>query len=146
MTTNVSWHPLAWMQNDAVAGIDYGTYTDFNLCRLNECPAFTSGGVALRSGSNFSRAAGSRVITSKLSSISTWNAKPNMNVRTSVGTEWTYLESDNSAAAGIGLPPGAQNIGQAANRTTVSNLSGTAGKTWGVFAQSQAAIHDRLFV
>src|SRR5205814_7858794 len=67
--------------------------------------------------------------------------------KTTVGTEYINVESDASYANGLGLPPGAQNVGQTANRTQASNITEQVGKTLGVFAQSQAAMRDdRMFV
>ena len=77
--------------------------------------------------------------------MSTWNARPNLNVKTTVGSDYANIESDYSSATGIGLPPGAQNVSQAAARTNATNLSPTVGKTLGVFIQEQASLHDRLF-
>lgn len=142
MAGTASWHPLSWMANDATAGVDYATFTDFNVCRSNECPAF--GG--LRGGSNYSRTTNARSLGAKIASVSTWNARPNLNIKTTVGSDYANIESDYSSAVGVGLPPGAQNVSQAAARTNVANLSPTVGKTLGVFIQEQASLHDRLFV
>jgi TonB-linked SusC/RagA family outer membrane protein len=142
MTGTMSWRARPWMQNDAVVGADYTTYTEFNVCRLNECPAYSG----LRNGTSYSATAAARVMTVKLSSVSTWNARPDLNVSSTVGTEWTYVGRDNATATGIGLPPGAQNVGQGANRTGSFNQSLAAGRTWGVFVQEQAAFRDRVFV
>ena len=130
------------MQNEATLGVDFATFTDFNVCRLSECPAFSN----LRSGSNFSSTTGTRMITARVSSMSTWDARPDLNLRSTVGSQWVYDETDNSAAVGVGLPPGAQNVGQAANRLSASNFAPLAGRTLGVFFQEQAAYQDRLFV
>jgi TonB-linked SusC/RagA family outer membrane protein len=142
MTGTLTWRARPWMQNDAVVGADYTTYTEFNVCRLNECPAYSG----LRNGSNYSSTSAARVMTVKLSSISTWNARPDLNVSTTVGTEWNYVGRDNATATGIGLPPGAQNVGQSATRTGAFNQSLAAGRTWGLFAQEEAAFRDRVFV
>ena len=120
-------------ENDATIGLDFATFTDFHVCRLNECAAYA----ALRSGENTSKTTDSRVIGGKIVSTSTWNYRPNLNIKTTVGTDYTNVESSWSAATGFNLPPGAQNVGQAAQRTGSSNLSETAAKTLGVYLQEQ---------
>jgi TonB-dependent SusC/RagA subfamily outer membrane receptor len=142
MTGNIGWRAQPWMQNDATVGVDYINFTDFSVCRLNECPAYAG----LRNGASYSATTSARILTTRLSSLSTWAARPDVNVRTTVGTEWTYVESDLSAGTGVGLPPGAQNVGQAAVRTNAFSQAATAGKTLGLFAQTQASLRDRLFV
>jgi TonB-linked SusC/RagA family outer membrane protein len=146
MSLNANWRPYSWMANEGWIGLDYANYTDFSVCRLNECPSYVSpNGVALRNGQNFSGTRGSRVLTVKLASTSTWNPRAQFNVKTTVGTEYANVESDASLANGLGLPPGAQNVSQAASRTQATNLTETVGKTLGVFAQAQFAHRDRLF-
>jgi TonB-linked SusC/RagA family outer membrane protein len=147
MSANANWRPKSWMANEAWIGLDYANFTDFNVCRLNECPNYISPtGVALRNGQNFSGTRGSRFLTVKLASTSTWNPRNQLNVKTTVGSEYANIEGDASLANGLGLPPGAQNVGQAATRTQATNLTETVGKTLGVFAQVQFAHRDRLFV
>src|SRR5262249_45347680 len=131
---NMGWRARPWMQNDATVGVDYSTYTDFNVCRLNECPSYSN----LRGGQSFSRTTGARVLNARAASTSTWNARPGVNAKTTVGAEYTFVESDVSYSSGIGLPPGGQNVGQAAGRTGSSSQSPSGGKTGGLFIQEQA--------
>jgi TonB-dependent SusC/RagA subfamily outer membrane receptor len=147
MSLSANWRPRPWMANEGSIGLDYANFTDFNVCRLNECPNYiTPAGVALRNGQNYSGTRGSRLLTARLASTSTWNPTNRLNVKTTVGTEYVNVESDASLANGLGLPPGAQNVGQAATRTQATNLTETVGKTLGVYAQAQFAHRDRLFV
>ena len=81
---------------------EYTNYTDFNVCRLNECPAYGT----LRNGASFSKTSAARVITTRLSSMATWNPGPDLNLKSTLGSEWTFVGSDNASATGLGLPPG----------------------------------------
>jgi TonB-linked SusC/RagA family outer membrane protein len=139
---NAVARPRSWMEVTATTGIDYTTFTDFGVCRLNECPAQGT----LRNGVSYSRTTNERILSAKLSSISTWNARPDLNVKTSVGSEYTYISNDFSNSLGLNLTPGAQNVGQASARTNSLELPQTVGKNWGVFLQEQAAFRDRFFI
>ena len=138
---HTSWRPFAWMQNDGVAGIDWNNRTGIFLCRYSECPA--SG--TLRLGATSSSTTNNRNFSAKLTSTSTWQAKPWVSLKTTFGSDYTNVEVDGTSASGTQLPPGAQAVGQAAV-TGASNTLWTATKTWGYYAQEQAALRDRLFL
>ena len=86
-----------------------------------------------------------RNFTAKLASNSTWQAKPWANLKTTFGADYINTEADFVAANGTGLPPGAQNVGQAAVLGGSNQLE-TANKTLGLYVQEQAGIRDRLFL
>jgi outer membrane receptor protein involved in Fe transport len=66
-------------------------------------------------------------------------------LKTTLGSDYTNVENDGTSASGTQLPPGAQSVGQAAVQGA-SNTLWTATKTWGYYAEEQAALHDRLFL
>ncbi|HVT38654.1 MAG TPA: SusC/RagA family TonB-linked outer membrane protein [Gemmatimonadaceae bacterium] len=138
---HASWRPLAWMQNDGSAGVDWNNRTGIFLCRFGECPAAGT----LRLGATSSTTTNDRVFSMKVISTSTWQAKPWMSLKTTFGSDYTNVENDGTSASGTQLPPGAQSVGQAAV-TAASNVLWTATKTWGYYAQEQVALRDRLFV
>jgi hypothetical protein len=80
-----------------------------------------------------------------VTSTSTWQARPWASLKTTFGSDYTNVEGDGTSATGSQLPPGAQSVGQAAVQNA-SNTLWTASKTWGYYAQEQAALRDRLFV
>ena len=141
LSGNAVARPRPWMEVSGTTGVDYTTFTDFGVCRLNECPAQGT----LRNGVSYSRTTNERILTAKLSSISTWNARPDLNIKTSVGSEYTYVSNDFSNSLGLNLTPGGQNVGQGSLRTNSLELPQTVGKNLGVFLQEQAAFRDRLF-
>ena len=101
------WHPLCGWQR-RTGGVDYNT--DFNVCRLNGVRRLATS-VADRLQPHDERA---RTVSAKISSISTWNARPASTSRPSVRT--TPTSGATTARPGW-LPPGAQNVSQAASRT-----------------------------
>ena len=140
-TVHTAWRPFAWMQNDGTVGVDYNNRNGIYLCRFGECPA--SG--TLRLGATSSSTTNNRNFSAKVTSTSTWQATPSIALKTTFGSDYTNVENDGTSANGSQLPPGAQTVGAAAVQTA-SNTLWTATKTWGYYAQEQAALRDRLFL
>jgi TonB-linked SusC/RagA family outer membrane protein len=139
--STMTWRPLAWMQNDATAGVDFTSDNTFSLCRLAECPDFGT----QRLGSITDRHTGNRVFTATMRSTGTWNARAWANLRTTVGADYLNNEGDFAQAGATQLAPGGQTVGSGAVKSA-SNQSPTATKTLGYYAQEQFAFRDRLFV
>jgi TonB-linked SusC/RagA family outer membrane protein len=137
-----TWRPFSWMQNEGTAGVDLATVDFFQLCRLNECPPQSSTARLGRVTDNQSR---NRNFSAKISSTSTWNARPWLNLKTSLGGDYTNIEDDYVRTNGTGLPPGASTVAAASTRSA-SNRQPTAVKTLGVYVQEQAGFRDRLFL
>ncbi len=139
-STDAAWRPFEWMQNQGTAGLDLSNIDGYNICRFNECP--NSG--TQRQGTVSASQNNLRNFSAKLVSNSTWNARSNLNLKTTVGSEYTNLENDNVSSNGSNLPPGAQNVGQAATRSGSNQLQ-VVSKTLGFYAQEQASFRDRMF-
>ncbi len=140
-SATATWRPFAWMQNDGTVGLDLLNRTQFGLCRLDECPPNGT----LRQGSVSNTHANDRNFSAKLLSTSTWNVRPTINVKTTLGADYINSENDGSTSSSTQLPPGAQSVSAGATRTG-SDVQATATKTLGVYAQEQLALRDRLFV
>jgi outer membrane receptor protein involved in Fe transport len=140
-SVTASWRPFAWMQNEGTVGMDLASRQDPFICRFNECPDQGT----LRQGSVGDQTSNNRNFSAKLTSGSSWQARPWANLKTTFGADYTNVESDFTASSGTNLPPGAQTVGSAATRLG-SNQLATATKTLGVYAQEQFGIRDRLFI
>src|SRR6185503_10047882 len=81
-STNASWRPISWMQNDATVGVDLAVTNYFQICKLNECPPANA---TARQGRVTDNKRNRRNISAKLASTSTWNIRPWANLKTSVG-------------------------------------------------------------
>jgi TonB-dependent SusC/RagA subfamily outer membrane receptor len=141
-SASASWRPFAWMQNEGTAGVDLSAINFFQLCRLNECPPQSATARLGRITDNQSK---QRNFSAKVTSTSTWNPRTWLNLKTSVGGDYTNLESDAANTSGTGLPPGAATVGASSTRNA-SNQQPTAVKTLGLYVQEQAGINDRLFL
>jgi hypothetical protein len=88
-----------------------------------------------------------RNFSAKLVSNSTWQARSNLVMKTTVGADYTNQENDGVSDGSTGLPPGAQNVGQGAVASVNSNTTSlqTVNKTLGLYVQEQASFRDRMF-
>src|SRR6185312_1213310 len=140
-SSDATWRPLDWMQNNGSVGLDLSNIDGYNICRFNECP--NSGtqrqGTVSASQDNF------RNFSAKIVNNDTWNPRSDLNLKSTLGADYTNQEHDAVNSNGSNLPPGAQNVGQAATRSG-SNTLQTVNKTLGFYAQEQASYRDRMFL
>ncbi len=136
-----TWRPLSWLQSNATTGVDLVSYDNFRLCRLSECPNFGTqrqGTITDVHGSN-------RIFTANARTEATWAPRTWLTVKGTVGADYNNNETENSNAGSTQLSPGGQTVGSGAVKTA-SNVSPTATKTLGYFAQTQLSFRDRLFL
>src|SRR6185437_5671133 len=110
--------------------------------RLTECPPQSSTAKLGRVTDNQSK---NRNFSAKLASTASWNARPWVNFKTSIGGDYTNLETDFASTNGTTLPPGASTVGAASTRSG-SDGQPNAVKTLGLYVQEQAGLRDRLFL
>ena len=130
------------MSNQGTIGVDLASVNFFHLCGLNQCPPQNA---TARIGNVTDNRSDNRNLSAKVVSTSTWNARSWMNLKTTLGGDYTNLETDNVNSNGQNLPPGASQVGAAASIGASENQP-TATKTLGVYAQEQASMRDRLFL
>ena len=142
-STNAQWRPFSWMVNDGVVGVDLAATNYFHICRLNECPPQSA---TARVGNVTDNTSRWRNFSAKVTSTSSWNPRPWANLKTSVGGDYTNVETDTTNTNGVGLPPGASTVPAAATRNVLAERQPTAVKTLGLYVQEQVGFRDRLFV
>ena len=140
-TTQASWRPFSWLQNDGTVGLDLASRYSYGLCRFGECPDFSS----WRLGQVSDRHRLDRNLSLKLTSNASYQANQWLNLKSTAGADYTNQESEATTASGTTLPPGAASVGQAAVTTGGATLP-SAGKTLGYYVQEQATFRDRLFL
>jgi len=138
---DANWRPFGWMQNEGSIGLDIADRDDWELCKLNQCA--NSG--TERQGFVNDQRGNNRNLSARLVSNSTWQARPWVNLKTSVGADYNNTEADFVASNASQLPPGAQNVGQGANKSGSNQLE-TVNKTLGLYIQEQGSFRDRLFL
>jgi TonB-linked SusC/RagA family outer membrane protein len=140
-STQAAWRPFSWLQNDGTIGMDLSSRASYALCRFGECPDFSQ----WRLGQVTDRHRLDRNFSAKLTSNASWQAKTWLNLRTTVGGDYTNQANEFSTASGTQLPPGGASVAQAAVTTATAGLP-SADKTLGYYIQEQATLRDRLFV
>jgi TonB-linked SusC/RagA family outer membrane protein len=140
---NMNWRPLSWLQNDGTVGVDLADQNQFHVCRLNECPA---SGATARVGNVYTQQDNKRNFSAKVASTASWQARSWMNLKTSIGSEYTNVEQDQVFAQGRTLAPGASTLNATSTFVQYGARQPTAVKTLGYYAQEQASIRDRLFI
>ncbi len=136
-----NWRPVSWSQVRATIGDDFTGRVDHNLVFNGEGPPITA---TYRNGkANVSRT-DIRNTTMDLVNTMSYNFKPALTFKTTVGVQYQNETFRQTQANGAELPPGAQTPNGALTRTATEAT--TLGKTLGAFIEEAAAINDRLFV
>jgi TonB-linked SusC/RagA family outer membrane protein len=140
-SVNGQYRPMTWLNADATLGLDLAARDVVAMCRFNECP--NSG--TTRQGFVFDARTTDHNYSAKGSLTGTWNARENLNFRTTFGTDYVNTQTEFASAEGDNLPPGAQTAGAGAVQFASTQFT-RANKTLGYYAQEQVALNDRLFV
>ena len=140
-SADAQWHPFSWMSNQGTMGIDMASNDHLQLCRFAECPNLGTQRLGTVSNNHINL----RNFSARVVSNSSWQPRSSLILKTSLGADYTNLESDTTFAGGVQLPPGGQTVGEAAV-FSASNAWQTVSKTLGLYVQEEAAIRDRLFL
>lgn len=138
-----NWRPLSWLATAGTVGLDLANNDAFHVCLLNQCPHQNANAIA---GNVSDSKTNRRNLSGKLSAAASWQYRPWMTLKTSVGSEYTNVENDGLSASGRGLAPGASTLGSTATFVSYNANQPTAVKTLGYYVQEEAAIRDRLFL
>lgn len=140
-SSDAAWRPWSWIQVNGNVGLDLADRNDNRLCEYGWCP--NSG--TLRQGTVFDQQTNDRNFSSKVNGTATWHSTDWSAFKTTVGADYNNLEEDYVQASGQQLPPGGQNVNQAAIKNAASQFQ-TVNKTLGLFVQEELALRDRLFL
>jgi TonB-linked SusC/RagA family outer membrane protein len=138
---NGNWRPTSWLQNRMTVGNDFTDRVDDNLLLNGEGPPITA---LYRHGFKDNTRTDLRNTTVDLGSTASYNLKSWINLKTSLGVNYVNSLTGLGEAFGQELPPGAQTPNGAVTRTATEAT--TLQKTFGVFAEEDAAFNDRLFL
>jgi TonB-linked SusC/RagA family outer membrane protein len=138
-----NWRPLSWLATAGTVGLDLANNDAFHVCLLQQCPNQNPNAVA---GNVQDDKQNRRNISAKLSAAASWQYRPSLTFKTSVGTEYTNVANDELFAQGRGLAPGASTLASTSAFVQYRANQSTAVKTLGYYVQEEAAIRDRLFL
>ena len=137
---SANYRPYSWMANRANIGLDYTNRTDTDLCRRGNCSDFGTS----RLGFATDARANIRNFTTDLASSATFNPKPSINSKTTVGVQYVNFQQDQNSAFSSTLPPGTSTV--TAGAVPGANEATSLQKTLGLFAEEALAFRDRLFL
>jgi len=139
-STNANWRPKSWLSTRADVGIDLTDRVDNSLCMLAQCADFSTN----RQGFASDRRADVMNVTANIGASGSWQPRPWLNLKSTVGGQYVDYELESNNASGSQLPPGAQTPG--AGTIPSASTTTTLQKTLGLFVEEVAAFNDRLFV
>ena len=142
-SAQATYRPFSWLQSEGTLGVDLASISLYRICRLNECAPATS---TRRVGNVTDNRQNNRNFSAKLASTATWDFRPGVNLKTSIGADYTNLEADTLNTTGLTLPSGGTRVDQASTRNVNTSRQPTAVKTLGYFFQEQVSLNDRVFV
>ena len=142
-SADAHWRPFSWMQNDAIVGMDLSNRDVVALCRFNECAV--GGGDRIEDSFVDDTRSVDRNLSAQVTTNATWQALTTLNLKTTLGAQYTNEQSEFTEAGADQLPPGAQSPGQGAIASADGSFI-SADKTLGYYLQEQANIRDLLFI
>jgi TonB-dependent SusC/RagA subfamily outer membrane receptor len=143
LASNLNWRPASWLSTRANIGTDLTDRVDTRLHMNGEGWPLTA---TYRDG--FAGNARTNITNLSADLGATANYNPSrvswLGFKTTIGTQYNNSRLDQNSATGTTLPPGA--ITASAGSTPGASEGFTLQKTWGIFVQEDAALHDRLFL
>ncbi len=132
--------PETWLAFRASVGSDVAIRNDASLSKVGEGP---NAGTT-RTGSVQSTRAELNQQSVDLSSTGTFQLRPWLSTKTSIGMQYLRNAVGNTTGTGIGLPPGGVTVSAAATRSSSQSFSEK--RTLGYYVEQQLAFQDKLFI
>jgi len=129
-----------WLTARAIAGIDFTSRVDTDLCRRDQCVAFSTYPTGFKEDN---RTAFFRY-TADASATGTYNIMSDLQSRSTAGVQWVKSLFDRNGAYGEDLPPGSTQLDAGAIKD-VDEVRDES-KTLGFYFEEQFTWRDRLFV
>ncbi|PYO35950.1 MAG: hypothetical protein DMD74_05865 [Gemmatimonadetes bacterium] len=136
----VNWHPNAWLTGRAIAGIDFTSRVDLDLCKRFECTPFGLDTL----GYKIDNRTGFHDYTFDGNLAATYSLAAHVRGKTTAGLQYFHSVFERNGAFGQDLPPGATTVTPGA--TLSANEATTETKTLGVFVEQQVAYKERVYV
>ena len=130
----------SWLAARASVGSDFALRNDAFLSKVGEGP---NAGTT-RTGNVQSTRADLNQQSVDLGGTATFQLRPWLSSKTSVGMQYLRNAVGNTTGTGIGLPPGGVTVSAAATRSSTETFSEK--RTLGYYIEQQVAFNDKLFV
>ena len=139
-SSSLNYRPTSWLAARLESGVDYTGRADQQLCARGTCADVGT----RRQGAYQDDRASLRTTTVNGQSTATFNPRPSLGSKTTVGVQWVASTFDRNGAGSVNLTPGG--VTNNAGATQFSDNSTSDSKTLGVFLEEQVSLNDRLFV
>jgi len=139
-SSSLNYRPTSWLAGRLESGVDYTGRADQQLCARGTCADVGT----RRQGAYQDDRASLRTTTVNGQSTATFNPRPSLGSKTTVGVQWVASTFDRNGAGSVNLTPGG--VTNNAGATQFSDNSTSDSKTLGVFLEEQVSLNDRLFV
>ena len=137
---NLAYRPMAWLSMRAAGGVDYTARVDQQFCARGTCADLGT----IRQGFAQDDRASIRTASLDGSATATYNPRPWLVSRSTLGVQWVFSSFDRNGAGASNLTPGSSTVSGGATQFT--DASNSNSKTFGVFFEEQVAIRDLLFL
>jgi len=141
LSADANYRPFSWNQTRVTIGNDFTDRADIDLRYRGEAPPLTA---TYRNGFAGEGRTDIRNLTANLSSTGSFNPRPWLNAKTTLGAQYVNYRFAQNAGEGTNLPPGTQTPGAGAEPNAASAT--TLQKTLGFFAEEAVGFNDRLFL
>lgn len=140
LSGTANYRPTSWLAARAVVGGDFISREDFDICRRDECVAFSTRKDGFKSNNrttffNY---------TADASATATFQLAPSLSSKTTAGTQYIKEKFARNGAFAENLPPGATTV--SAGAIPSASEATTESITLGFFAEQNLSYKDRLFL
>jgi len=136
----VNWRPNAWLTGRVIAGVDFTSRVDADLCKQYECTPFGQDSLGYKEDNR----SGFHDYTLDGNLAATYQMRADLRGKTTVGLQFVHNLFERNGAFARDLPPGATTV--SAGATQSSSEATTETKTLGAYIEQQLAYRERLYL
>ena len=140
-STNLRWRPTSWLTVNAQGGLDLTSTHDFQTLQPDRLPIARTFTLGYRN----SRRTTDYLYTGIVSGVATFDMTSDLISTTTVGSQYTRDNAENSSCFGSSLVPGTASCGTTASDFTIDEDFFEV-RTIGGYVQQELAWRDRVFV
>jgi TonB-linked SusC/RagA family outer membrane protein len=135
-----NYRPRSWLAARAVAGVDFTSREDSDICRRDQCTYFGTHKLGFKENNRTTNF----VYTGDASATATYALTGQVGARTTAGVQFVKERFVRNGAFASDLPPGATTV--TAGALPSANESTAASTTLGFFAEHQFSYKDRVYL
>jgi hypothetical protein len=143
LSGTANYRPLSWLSIRGVAGVDFTSREDSDICRRDDCVP-GSFGIPFLSGFRENDRTTNWVYTGDFSGTANYSLTDNLRARTTVGTQFSKERFERNGAFSWDLPPGATTVTAGANPS--ADEATTESSIVGYFVEHMFSWRDKVFV